>query len=123
MAQNQNVNTLSIVPLTNFTADGQSTPVDISAYEGVAKFFMFYRDNAGTTPTLDVKAQSGSASNGSDAADISGAAYSQVAGADGSAELEIDLDKSAKYLRFDVNVGGTPDYDIAIVMVAKKKYI
>lgn len=66
-------------------------------------------DMTGTSPTLDVKVQDGAASNLSDAADVSGAALTQIDGTHDQAVylLDLNLAKRKRYIRAVFTVGGT----------------
>jgi hypothetical protein len=119
-----------LAPLTSTTAGPtKCTPVDVSAYEGVALVVVNYHNTAGTNPTLDIALQAGAASNGSDSAAIYNtqgalAAVTQATTVDGIQVIAINLSEIGKYLTAAVTIGGTntPGYAHSVVLLAQKKY-
>lgn len=96
------------------------TAVDISAYQGTLKVIL---DGAtGGTGTLDVKIQTGDQSNGSDAADVSGAAFPQITTTGGKLALALDTRGCKKYIRAVSTVGTGPQVR-ACIAVGQKQVI
>lgn len=90
------------------TVDGQSTGIDVGAYDGTGLFILHSAAGSGTNPTLDVKLQESDAVGGT-YADISGAAFTQIDDtAGGSLQvLAVDLSAAKQFIRLDLDVGGT----------------
>ena len=79
-------------------ASNTSSAIDTLGYARAAVIFTSAPSGSGTTS--DCKLQDGSASDGSDAADITGAAFTQVTTAGGAKIqiMNIDLSKRKRYL-------------------------
>lgn len=100
---NQLMEEVKLVRLMNSVAAGtsvqNSTALDTAGYDGVVLIAAFGTLTA--TQVTSFKAQSGAASNGSDAADITGAATAALADGDSNKCLAIDIALSAskRYVR------------------------
>ena len=106
------------------TATFTGTAVDISQYQGVLKVVLDSAAGTGTTPTLDGKIQTGDASDGSDAADVSGAAFVQIVAAVSKQAIGVDTRACKKYIRFVGTIAGTtPSFNFAVVAVGQKQVI
>ena len=93
-----------------------SVTVDTRGYENVAFILTFGE----LTTSIDMKAQQGDASNGSDAADISGAAITQVLAASDNGTAILDLKRGTftkRYVRVVVTPVGAANY-FGVVAVA-----
>ena len=106
----------SILAPTVVTAANNTTAVDLSGIDGDALLVLSYAASAGATG-MSVKIQSGDASNGSDAADVAGGAYTALADAAGVQKISIPRDELGKYVRlaFTDEVG---TYSAAVSCVA-----
>lgn len=103
-------------------ADGQSTGVDISAYDGQVMFVLTTLNTAGSTPTLAAKLQH-SDSSGSGYTDVTGGAFTGATTAATAEKLSINSDTLKKYVRVDFDIGGTssPSYAVAANIIGPKK--
>lgn len=105
-----------------------STGVDMRDFTGEVTFILDSgAASAGTDPTLDVKLQESTASDGSgDAfADISGATFTQVTDAAASHQaIKLNIDNQPRYIRAVATIGGTdtPTFAFSVVAVGEKKY-
>ena len=103
------------------TAAATSDCVDISECEGHVVFIQ----NVGvvTAGTIDGKIQTGDESDGSDAADVSGATFTQCGTATDltSEKITVDCNALGKYVRY-VGTIATGPAQVAVVALAKKKY-
>jgi len=105
------------------TADALGAAKDITKYEGVAAFILSANHIGGTTPTCDVSIVESDTSGGTYTAVPSGA-FTQVTTTDSFQTLKLNLDGRKKFLKANVDVGGTsPDYRVAVVMAAFEKYL
>lgn len=116
-----NTEILAVAATNTSTLTG--TAVDVTLYEGIGAVVLNTAKGTGTTPTLDGKLQSGAESDGSDAADISGATFTQVTDAADSLQvLSVDLSAAGKYLRFVGTITGTsPSFVLGVSLVGIKK--
>src|SRR5262245_6280085 len=80
-------------------ASNNGTSIDCRGFERALAIFNSAPSGSGTTS--DCKLQDGAQSNGSDAADVSGATFAQVTTAGGQKieTMDIDLRKRNRYLR------------------------
>lgn len=105
-----------------------STGADLKDYIGEVTFVLDSgAATAGTTPTLAVKLQSSTASDGTgDAfADISGATFTTVTDAAASLQtITLPIDAQERYIRAVATIGGTstPTFQFSVHAVGKKKY-
>ncbi len=110
----------SLLPPAAYTATGNDTAVDMTAYRGGALVTLHSAAaGAGTNPTLDVKLQS-SATSGGTYADIPGAAFAQVTNAASIQTLMISVDSNQPWIRSVHTIGGTasPSFTAACSMAA-----
>lgn len=106
------------------TATFTGTAIDISMYQGDLKVILDSAAGTGTTPTLDGKVQTGDQSDGSDAADVSGAVFTQVVAAASKQSIGVDTRGCKKYVRFVGTIAGTtPSFNFAVVAVGQKQVI
>ncbi|HSW65201.1 MAG TPA: hypothetical protein VLH56_18115 [Dissulfurispiraceae bacterium] len=96
------------------TVDG--TAVDVTTYKGIIKVIL--NGATGGTGTLNVKMQTGDLSNGSDAADITGGAFTQITTTGGNQALAIDTRGCKKFIRATATVGTGPQV-FAVLAVAQ----
>lgn len=105
-------------------ASANSTAVDMSGYITQFDVVVDIGDSsAGSSPTLDIKIQSGAVSDGSDAADITGAAITQATAAT-TQTLRVDpRAMTGKYLRVVKTIGGTssPAFPCSVVAIGRKQ--
>lgn len=80
------------------TAAGNTTAVDVSGVDGDLLLLLYAAASAGGT-AIKVKVQSGNASDGSDAADVAGGAFADLADAAALQKLSIPRDELGKYVR------------------------
>ena len=115
---------VEVLPIDQRTADANSTGIDISNYEGPALLILKAKNLGGTTPTLDVKAQTSDESDFSSGVDdVVGGAFTQVTTGVAFQVLQLNMDGQKKHLRVVHDVGGTsPDYVAAVTLIARKKY-
>lgn len=96
--------------------------VDISQMIGVAKVILTSAAGTGTTPTLDGKIETGDLSNGSDAADLPGVAFSQVINAVSFQSIAVDTRACKRFIRFVGTIaGGTPSFNFSVVAVGERQ--
>lgn len=79
-------------------ANGNTTAVDVSGVDGDLLLLLYAAASAGST-LIKVKVQSGNASDGSDAADVTGGAFADLADAAALQKLSIPRDQVGKYVR------------------------
>lgn len=109
---------ISGVRTTTFTG----TAIDISQYQGVLKAILD-SGAGGAAATLDGKIQTGDAADGSDAADVSGAVFTQVGNAAAKSAIGVDTRACKKYIRFVGTIAGTASFNFAVVAVGQKQVI
>jgi hypothetical protein len=106
------------------TATFTGTAKDISQYMGALKVILDSAAGGGTSPTLNGKIQTGDQADGSDAADLAGATFAQVAGAASLQAIGIDTQACKKYIRFVGTIAGTsPTFNFAVLAVGQKGVI
>lgn len=107
----------NLLPVAARTATATGTAVDMSNYGGRAIARLNSGAGTGTTPTLDVTLQA-SADNVTFTA-ISGAAFTQVAGAAARQSINVDLDVATRYIRAVGTIAGTnPSFTFAVDIIA-----
>ena len=79
-------------------AVGNTTAVDVSAVDGDLLLLLYAAASANNT-ALKVKVQSGNASDGSDAADVTGGAFTDLGSTAALQKLSIPRDQVGKYVR------------------------
>ena len=115
---------VSLLPAASRNADANSTGVDVSGYEGEAQVIADLGFISGTG-TLDVKLQTSSKSDfSSDVDDVTGGAFTQVAGVSSFQTKQLNMNGLKRYLRVvhDVSATGSPVYAASVTLVANKKY-
>lgn len=104
------------------TAAATSAVVDVSDYEGS----LCVVQNVGvvTAGTIVGKIQTGAESNGSDMADITGAAFASVGTSTDNASqvLVIEANACKQYIRY-VGTIATGPADVGVVALGAKKYV
>ena len=106
------------------TSTFTGTAVDISQYQGKLKVILDSAAGTGTTPTLNGKIQTGDQSDGSDAADVSGAAFAQITTTAAKEAIGVDTRDCKKYIRFVGTIAGTsPSFNFAALAVGQKQII
>ncbi len=114
----------AIVPLELFPAQSTSTGangtcVDLQQYQGIVKVILDAK--TGGTGTLNMKIQTGDASDGSDAADFSPAiAFTQITTTGGLQALSVDTRAAKRYIRAVSTIGTGPQV-FAVLAVGEKK--
>jgi len=104
------------------TADALGPAKDLAKYEGVAAVFLSANAISGTTPTCDVNLVESDTSGGTYTA-VPSSAFTQVTTTDSFQVLRLNLDGRKKFIKANVDVGGTtPNYVIAVVLAAFEKY-
>jgi hypothetical protein len=108
-------------PTAARTATGQTSGIDLQAYDGDVVFLLDSAAGSGTSPTLDVTIED-SADNSSFAA-ISGAAFTQVTGTASAQKLVINKDSARRYVRVKYTIGGSsPSFTFSVNAVGVTKY-
>lgn len=104
------------------TAAATSSCVDVSSYE--AKIIVIQHVGVVTAGTIVGKIQTGDESNGSDAADITGAAFSSVGTSTDNAvaKLVIDANACKKYIRYLGTITTGPAL-VGVSFIATPKYV
>lgn len=116
--------TTSIRTNLAFAASANVTGIDLQGYEGnVMLIFMIGASTAGSSPTYDAAIQSGSASDGSNAAAFATPIAITQATAASFQTLSVDTRTAGRYLKIVQTIGGTssPSFPVAIAMVGTKK--
>src|SRR5574340_1166485 len=97
---NSELGAVKLMESQSLAASCNGTCVDISGYQGILKVNLNSAAVGGGVNTLDVKIQTGDASDGSDAADITDAAFDQVTDAGASFQsIGVDTRLCGKYIR------------------------
>jgi hypothetical protein len=86
-----------LAPATRDAA-GNTTAVDVSAVDGDLLLLLYAAASASST-ALKVKVQSGNASDGSDAADVPGGAFTDLGSTAALQKLSIPRDQVGKFVR------------------------
>lgn len=104
------------------TASENGAGIDMQQYVGEVKVILSSSAGGGTSPTLDVKMQD--SDDNSTFADISGAAFTQVAGTASTQAITLNIDAAKRYIRAVTTIGGTsPTFDMALVAVGVKQVL
>src|SRR5690242_1748322 len=105
------------------TASWNVTGLDLKDYEGQIALIVNVGTVSGTNPTLDVALQSGSASDGSNAAAFSPAVAATQFTASGEQILTFDKRAAGRYLKIVSTIGGTntPTFTLGMTLVGRKK--
>jgi hypothetical protein len=112
---------IDLLPVAAVTATGNATSVDLQALDGEIAIIMDSAAGTGTTPTLNVKLQD--SDDNSAFADVSGAAFTQVAASASVQKMSINKDEIRRYVRIVKTVGGTtPSFLVSIKGVGLMKY-
>jgi hypothetical protein len=113
---------LAISPVAAISADGNSTGVDITKYEGLMAIVLDSAAGSGTAPTLDVKLQHSDAIGGT-YTDVAGAAFAQVSGTASRQKIVVNSQDLLPFIRVARDVGGTtPSFTMSVVALALPKY-
>ncbi len=122
----QNVEKLDLIaghPTAARTATGQTSGIDLRAYDGDVLFILDSAAGGGSSPTLDVTIEE-SADNSSFAAVASGAvAFTQVTGTASAQKVALNKDDAKRYARIKYTIGGSsPTFTFSVNAVGLKKY-
>ncbi len=122
----QNVEKLDLIaghPTATRTATGQTSGIDLRAYDGDVLFLLDSAAGGGSSPTLDVTIEE-SADNSSFAAVASGAvAFTQVTGTASAQKVALNKDDAKRYVRIKYTIGGSsPTFTFSVNAVGLKKY-
>ncbi len=122
----QNVEKLDLIaghPTAARTATGQTSGIDLRAYDGDVLFLLDSAAGGGSSPTLDVTIEE-SADNSSFAAVASGAvAFTQVTGTASAQKVALNKDDAKRYVRIKYTIGGSsPTFTFSVNAVGLKKY-
>ena len=122
----QNVEKLDLIaghPTAARTATGQTSGIDLRAYDGDVLFVLDSAAGGGSSPTLDVTIEE-SADNSSFAAVASGAvAFTQVTGTASAQKVALNKDDAKRYVRIKYTIGGSsPTFTFSVNAVGLKKY-
>lgn len=115
---------LNLSPTSSKTATGNSTGVDLLAYEGEIVILLdSAAASAGTNPTLDITFEE--SSDDSTYTAISGAAFTQVTNAASRQKMVLNRSALKRYLREVHTIGGTssPAFTYSVNMLGWKKYV
>lgn len=120
---NSELGDLNVSAAATIAATGGSTAVDVSGYQGILKVNLNSAAVGGGVNTLDVKIQTGDASNGSDAADITDAAFTQVTDAGAAFEsIAVDTRLCGKYIRAYFTIGAGASAICSVQAFGQQKY-
>lgn len=120
---NSELGALNLSAAQSLAATGAGTAVDVSGYVGIVKVNLNSAAVGGGVNTLDVKIQTGDAADGSDAADISGAAFVQVTDAGASFQsIGVDTRLCGKYIREYHTLGAGASAICSIQAFGQQKY-
>lgn len=104
-------------------ATGAGTAVNISGYSGILKVNLNSAAVGGGVNTLDVKLQTGALADGSDAVDVSGAAFVQVTDAGASFQsIALDTRLCGKYIREYHTLGAGASAICSVQAFGQQKY-
>ena len=97
---------------------------DVRQYEGDLVFVQTVGTISGTTPTLDGKIEDADDISGTGAADLSGASFAQVTASSNIQKLVVSAGRSRGFVRYTGTIGGTtPNFPMAVVMLARPKIV
>lgn len=103
------------------TATGNTTGVDVSAFDGGGSVLLATAAPAGTTPTLAAKLQESDTLGGT-YTDVPGGAFTALAGVAALEQLPINWTERKAFLRVANTVGGTtPSYPVNIIAFGSKQ--
>ncbi len=111
---------LELFPAQSSSASANGTAVDLQPYQGVVRVILDAK--TGGTGSLAVKLQTGDASDGSDAADISGAAFTTITTTGGLQALSVDSRTCKRYLRAVSTIVTGPQVFCVVAAAEKKIY-
>lgn len=117
------VDVIELIAPARKTATANGTGVDLRDYEGKVTAILTSSAGGGTSPTLAVKIQD-SADNSS-FADVSGLTFTGLTGAaDATEAIGFEADSVRRYVRAVITIGGTsPTFDMAVLLLGRKKYL
>lgn len=107
---------VEVLAPTVVSAANNTTAVDLSGIDGDVLFVLSAAASAGGTG-MKVKIQSGAESNGSDAADVTGGAFADLADAAVVQKISVPRDELGKYFRLAFT-DETGTYSAAVSCVA-----
>ena len=112
----------SILVPTTVSTNNNTTAVDVSGVDGDLLLLLYAAASAEST-SIKVKVQSGNASDGSDAADVSGGAFADLADAAALQKLSIPRDELGKYIRLAfTDESGTFSASVSCFAVGGARY-
>jgi hypothetical protein len=112
---------LDLVPAAAVTSDGNGTGVDLQQLSGELAIIADVSAGTGTSPTLDLKVQE--SDDNSTFTDVSGGAFTQVAGSASVQKISLNKDELKRYIRIAKDVGGTtPSFSVSVKGYGLKKY-
>lgn len=112
----------TVLAPTTVSTNNNTTAVDVSGVDGDL-LLLLYAAAGGATHTMKVKVQSGNASDGSDAADVAGGAFTDLADAAVLQKLSIPRDQVGKYVRLAfTDKGGNYSATVTCLAVGGARY-
>lgn len=103
------------------TADGNTTGVDVSAFDGQGMVMLASIAPSGTTPTLASKLQESDTLGGT-YTDVPGGAFTALAGVAALESLPINWTARKAFMRVNNDVGGTsPSYPVQFIAFGSKQ--
>lgn len=114
---------LSLFPPAARTSTANGTAVQTQGHIGHAAAVLHSAAGTGTSPTLIVKLQHGDQSDGSDAADVSGAVFATVTDSGASLQkIKLNLHGLKKYVRAVATIAGTsPSFTFNVTLLVPPK--
>lgn len=126
MSLNSSLGKATVVALAGgaaVTASGNSTGVDVTAYEGLAKVVLdSSAGGSGATDDVVIQESADGSTGWAALAQGNTSAFTQVGNAASTQVINIDLDKCKAFLRIAETVGGTASFKRSVLLVANKKY-
>lgn len=116
---------LSVLAASNArTSSAGGSWIDVTAIEGDILVIMSVGTVSGTTPTLDLKIRDATTSGGSGAADISGAAFTQVTVSNSLQKIVIPAGSVRGFISADWTIAGTtPSFNFSVVAAGRSKIV
>jgi hypothetical protein len=100
----------NLAPTAARTTTGTGSAVDVRGLKGIAAIVLDSAAGTGTTPTLDLVIQD-SPDGTTGWANVTGAAFAQVAGAASRQKIPLDVDAVRGFIRASWTIGGgTPSF-------------
>ena len=113
---------ISVLAPTTVSTNNNTTAVDLSSLDGDALIIL--RHGTSSTGTINAKIQHGDQSNGSDAADVPGGAFTQLGTTAGVQKIAIPRDGLKKFFRIAfTGLASSYSATVDVMAVGTKKYM